>query len=88
MSATPDLTTPSGPLKMRRDGPRGWRLTDAATGLDVGGIRYDHAGDGNHYRPWLLVGPDRHEFGEPLPQLAIAARAVAAELARVRTAPA
>lgn len=63
-------------LKMRRDGARAWLLSDAASGTDVGGIQYEHAADGNHYRPWLLIDGARQMFGQPLPQLAMAARAV------------
>ncbi|MEZ5854254.1 MAG: hypothetical protein R3D67_05695 [Hyphomicrobiaceae bacterium] len=63
---------------MRRDGARAWRLADAKTGADVGGIDYEHAADGNHYRPWRLVNGARQSLGKPLPQLAMAARAVEA----------
>jgi hypothetical protein len=63
-------------LKMRRDGVRAWLLYDAATGAEIGGIRYEHAPDGNHYRPWMLIDGARRDLGEPLPQLAMAARAV------------
>ena len=63
-------------LKMRRDGACAWLLCDAATGTDIGGIQYKHAPDGNHYRPWLLVDGARSSLGNPLPQLAMAARAV------------
>lgn len=63
-------------LKMRRDGACAWLLCDGATGVDVGGIEYEHAADGNHYRPWLFVDGARCILGEPLPQLAMAARAV------------
>jgi hypothetical protein len=61
---------------MRRDGACAWLLCDAATGADIGGIQYEHAPDGNHYRPWLLVDGARSSLGNPLPQLAMAARAV------------
>lgn len=63
-------------LKMRRDGASAWLLSDAATGIDVGGIRYVHAPDGNHYQPWLFVDGARRILDTPLPQLAMAARAV------------
>jgi hypothetical protein len=63
-------------LKMRRDGASAWLLCDAATGADVGGIQYQHERDGNHYRPWLLIDGARVFLGEPLPQLAMAARAI------------
>ena len=63
-------------LKMRRDGARAWLLSDAVTGADIGGIEYEHAADGNHYRPWLLVDGVRRRLGTPLPQLAMAARCV------------
>jgi hypothetical protein len=71
-------------LKMHRDGVRAWRLVDAVSGVDVGGIRFEHAGDGNHYQPWLLVDGAPRDFGERLPQLAIAARAVDAARASGR----
>jgi hypothetical protein len=71
-------------LILRRDGPAAWQLAEAATGADVGGIRYDHAGDGNHYRTWLLVDGEARDFGEPLPQLAMAARAIEAAVARLK----
>jgi hypothetical protein len=63
-------------LKMRRDGVRAWLLYDAATGAEIGGIQYEHAPDGNHYRPWMLIDGTRRVVGKPLPQLAMAARAV------------
>ena len=63
-------------LKMRRDGASAWLLCDAATGVDVGGIQYEHAPDGNHYRPWLLVDGARKRLSEALPQLDMAARVV------------
>lgn len=65
-------------LKLRRDGPSSWLLIDTATGIAVGGIDYVHAADGRHYRPWLLVGEARQHIGDPVSQLDIAARAVAA----------
>jgi hypothetical protein len=65
-------------LKMRRDGVRSWLLYDAESGTEVGGIQYNHALDGNHYQPWLLVDGGRCAVGERLPQLAMAARAVEA----------
>jgi hypothetical protein len=63
-------------LKMRRDGASAWLLYDATTGAEVGGIQYEHAPDGNHYVPWLLVDGTRRVLGKPLPQLAMAARVV------------
>ncbi len=69
-------------LVMRRDGSRAWLLADAVSGADVGGIRYEHAGNGNHYRPWVLINGVARDLGEPLPQLAMAARAVEHEVAR------
>lgn len=71
-------------LKMRRDGSHAWLLADAVSGADVGGISYVHSGDGRHYRPWLLVDGVAREFGERLPQLAMAARAIEHEVARAR----
>jgi hypothetical protein len=66
----------SKPLKIQRDGPRAWRLSDPYDGADVGGVDYIHAADGNHYRPWLFVDGTRHDVGDPVPQLPMAARAV------------
>jgi hypothetical protein len=63
-------------LKMRRNGPSGWLLYDPATGAEIGGIQYEHAPDGNHYQPWILIDGSRRDAGEPLPQLAMAARAI------------
>lgn len=63
-------------LKMRRDGASAWLLCDSVTGADVGGVQYEHASDGNHYQPWLLVDGVRSDLGIPLPQLAMAARAI------------
>lgn len=63
-------------LKMRRDGVRAWLLYDAATGAKIGGIQYEHAPDGKHYRPWMLIDGARRFLAKPLPQLAMAARAV------------
>ncbi len=65
-------------LKLRRDGAQAWRLSKPATGIDVGGIDYVHAANGNHYRPWLIVDDQRSDVGEALPQLAMAARAIEA----------
>ena len=67
-------------LKIRRDGADAWLLSDASTGTEVGGVQYEHSRDGNHYRAWLLVDGARRTFDDPLPQLAMAARAV--EVAR------
>jgi hypothetical protein len=63
-------------LNIRRDGAHAWLISDAATGVDVGGIEYAHAADGVHYRPWLFADGARRAIGKPLPQLAMAARAV------------
>ena len=63
-------------LKVRRDGVRAWLLFDATTGAEIGGIQYEHAADGNHYQPWMLIDGARRMLGQPLPQLAMAARAV------------
>lgn len=63
-------------LQMRRDGVRTWLLYDATTGAEVGGIQYEHAPDGCHYRPWMLIDGKRYSLGKPLPQLSMAARAV------------
>jgi hypothetical protein len=67
-------------LVIRTNGPRAWLLADAVTGLDVGGIDYVHDADGDHYRPWLLADGVRSDVGEPLAQLAMAARVVADEV--------
>ena len=72
------------PLKIRRDGARAWLLSDALTGVDIGGVRYEHASDGQHYRPWLFVEGVRHTLEDRLPQLAMAARAVEEALKRDR----
>ena len=63
-------------LKLERDGASAWLLYDPITGANVGGIEYEHASHGNHYRPWLLVDGARSNLGRPLPQLAMAARAI------------
>jgi hypothetical protein len=63
-------------LKLRRSRQNEGTLTDEAIGADVGGIDYVHDAGGNHYRPWLLVDSARQRVGEPLAQLAMAARAV------------
>ncbi len=63
-------------MKVRRDGVRAWLLFDAKTGAEIGGIQYEHAADGNHYQPWMLINGSRRMLGQPLPQLAMAARAV------------
>ena len=76
ISSAPPLVPPSK-LTLRTNGPRAWMLRDASTGADVGGIDYQHAQDGNHYRPWLFIDGVRHDVGDCAPQLAIAARAVA-----------
>lgn len=65
-------------LTMKRDGASAWLLYDSATGAIVGGIEYQHASHGDHYRPWVLVDGARKNVGEPLPQLAMAARAIEA----------
>ncbi len=71
-------------LKIRRDGATAWLLSDASTGVEVGGVQYQHAPDGRHYRPWLLVDGVRRVLDDPLPQLAMAARAVEDALKRSR----
>jgi hypothetical protein len=71
-------------LKIRRDGARAWLLSDAITGFDIGGVRYEHAPDGQHYRPWLFVEGVRRTLDHRLPQLAMAARAVEDALKRYR----
>lgn len=63
-------------LRIKRDGASAWLLYDADTASTIGGIEYKHAPDGNHYRAWLLVDGSRCLLDEPLPQLAMAARAV------------
>lgn len=68
-------------LNIRRHGASAWLLYDAATGATVGGIQYEHAADGNHYRAWLLVDGTRCAIDNALPQLAMAARAVEDALA-------
>lgn len=70
------------PLKIRRNGTRAWLISDARTGVEIGGIQYEHAPDGNHYRPWLLVDGDRCCLEHSLPQLEMAARAVEEALMR------
>jgi hypothetical protein len=67
-------------LKLQRDGASAWRLFDKVTGAAVGGIRYVHAADGNHYQLWLLVDGAAVDLEERLPQLAMAARAVEARI--------
>jgi hypothetical protein len=69
-------------LKLHRDGPSAWRMTTAASDILVGGIRYQHAADGHHYRPWLLVDGAPVELDERLSQLAMAARAVEEAIGR------
>ena len=70
-----------GKLNLRTDGPNAWLLFDPATGHVVGGIAYAHAENGDHYRPWRLVDGARCDMGIAVPQLAMAARAVADALA-------
>jgi hypothetical protein len=68
-------------LTLRRDGPRAWLLSNSMTSTDVGGVRYQHTPDGNHYRPWMFVDGAPQDVGEPVAQLAMAARTVASALA-------
>jgi hypothetical protein len=70
----------TGKLTLRSAGPRTWVLIDPATGHQVGGIAYTHAADGQHYQPWRYVDGVRHDAGEAVPQLAMAARVVADRL--------
>jgi hypothetical protein len=63
-------------LKLQRASPNEWLLADAITGHVVGGITYMHAADGNHYQAWLNADGARNGAGEPLAQLAMAARAL------------
>jgi hypothetical protein len=67
-------------LKLERDGASAWQLLDAKSGVLVGGIGYEHAADGNHYRTWLLVNGVRTDLDERLPQLAMAARLIEARV--------
>lgn len=71
-------------LNIRRDGASAWLLSDASTGVEVGGVQYEHAPDGQHYRPWLLVDGVRRTLDHPQPQLAMAARAVEGALKQSR----
>jgi hypothetical protein len=71
-------------LKLRRAGSNEWMLTDALTGADVGGISYQHDVNGDHYRAWTLNDAARQPAGGPLPQLTMAARAVADAITRAR----
>ncbi len=63
-------------LKLRRTTPTAWALVDAGTGAAVGSIKYRHAADGNHYRAWMYVNGVQRQAGGPVPQLAMAVRAV------------
>jgi hypothetical protein len=76
-------------LKLRRTSANAWAMADTVSGTDVGCIEYVHDADGNHYRAWLLVDGIRQRVGEPLAQLAMAARAceeaVASEAASHRS---
>ena len=69
-------------LKIRRHGARAWLLSDKSTGVEIGGIQYEHAPDGNHYQPWILVDGDRRTLDLALPQLDMAARAIEDALRR------
>jgi hypothetical protein len=69
-------------LKLRRDSARAWLLFDASTGVEIGGVQYEHAPDGNHYRPLLFVDDVRRPLDHPLPQLAMSARAAEEALRR------
>lgn len=68
-------------LTLRRDGPRAWIMSNA-NGADMGGIEYQHDADGNHYGAWVYADGVRHDVGEPVAQLAMAARSVADALAK------
>lgn len=74
-------------LKIQRNGAHAWLLFDASTGVEVGGVQYEHAPDGNHYRAWLLVDGARRSLDDTLPQLAMAARAVDAARAAAAASP-
>ena len=69
-------------LNIRRGGASSWLLSHATTGVEIDGVQYEHAPDGRHYRPWLLVDGMRRTLDHPLPQLAMAARAVEDALRR------
>ncbi len=73
-------------LRIRRSGASDWRLADATSGMDVGAIRYVHAGDGHHYRMALIVDGTLQDFGQPLEQLAMAAREIEREMLRLSPA--
>jgi hypothetical protein len=55
-------------------------LSAAVTGAVVSAVVYEHGADGNQYRVCVIVDGTRQVVGEPLPQSAIAARAVADEV--------
>lgn len=74
----------TGAFVLRRDGAQAWVLVDAAGALDVGAVTYNHAADGNHYRPWVMIDGIRHGCGDAVPQLAMAARAVEAAVIKNR----
>lgn len=62
-------------LKLRRTSPNEWSLTDT-NGVGIGSIVYVHAADGNPYQTWVLRDGAQQPVGEPLAQLAMAARGV------------
>jgi DNA/RNA-binding domain of Phe-tRNA-synthetase-like protein len=74
-ASNPVLPASAAKLTLRTSGPRAWLLNDA-TGADVGGITYQHAPDGLHYRAWVFRDGARHDVGEPTAQLVMAARAL------------
>lgn len=76
---TKDGSRPSR-LEIRREDRQTWILADRLTGIDVGGVTYQHSKHGDHYQPWLLVDGARTNFGMPLPQLGQAAQEIEGEI--------
>ena len=59
-----------------------WILVEKLNGMLVGGVRYRHCREGNHYQPWIVREGDRQDVGLPVPQLGMAARIAENESAK------
>jgi hypothetical protein len=67
-------------LEIRVEERQTWILTDRLTGIDVGGVTYQHSSHGDHYQPWLLVDGARTMIGRPGSQLGQAAQEIEGEI--------
>jgi hypothetical protein len=82
MDASPVIKYVDRPsrLEIRVENTQTWILSDRLTGIDVGGVTYQHSSHGDHYQPWLLIDGVRTKIGRPGSQLGQAAQELEGEI--------